>query len=84
MTATLIGKSTDPGPAPTPASAPVDKDADRPRKRRDPEDRLHVSALVFGLIDARASRVDFFDTTGGHELERWYRRHHPGRAHAHH
>jgi len=46
-----------------------------------PEDRLHVSALVFGLIDARACHVDFLDTPGGEELMRLFRRHHPGRRH---
>ncbi|HSJ20824.1 MAG TPA: hypothetical protein VK964_09640 [Nocardioidaceae bacterium] len=51
-------------------------------KRHDPEDRLHLSAIVAGLIDARACHVDFLDTAGGQELERWYRRHHP-RARGH-
>ncbi|HEX6248946.1 MAG TPA: hypothetical protein VFZ64_13830 [Nocardioidaceae bacterium] len=76
MIATL--KTTDPGPA------PEDQHTDRPRKRHDPEDRLHVSALLFGLIDARASHVDFLDTSGGQELQRWYHRHHPGRRHVGH
>ena len=48
------------------------------------EDRLHVSALVLGLIDARASHVDFLDIPGGDELVRWYRRHHQGRRHVRH
>jgi hypothetical protein len=40
---------------------------------------------VLGLIEARATQVDFLDTTGGAELVRLYRRHHhPGRRHVGH
>lgn len=78
MTASSITKTADPGPSP----ALDDQGRDGPRKRRDPEDRLHVSALVFGLFDARASHIDYFDTPGGRELERWYRRRRAARRHA--
>lgn len=78
MITTLIAKTTGPGPA----DVREDKGAGRrPPRQHDPEARLHVSALVLGLIDARASHVDFLDTPGGQELERWYRRHHPSRRH---
>jgi hypothetical protein len=79
MIATLIAETTAPGPA-----VREDKGESRPPRPHDPEDRLHVSALLFGLLDARTSHVDFFDTPGGRELERWYRRHHPGRRHVGH
>ncbi len=46
--------------------------------------RLHVSALVFGLIDARVCHIDFLDTPGGQELERWYHQHRPVRRHVRH
>jgi hypothetical protein len=39
------------------------------------EERPHVSDIVLGLIDARVTGVDFFDTVGGAEVKRMYRRH---------
>lgn len=79
MIATLIAETTAPGP-----TVHEGKDEGRPPMARDPEARLHLSALVYGLIDARACHIDFFDTLGGQEVERWYRRHHhPGRRHLH-
>lgn len=39
------------------------------------DERPHVSDLVLGLIDARVTGVDFFDTVGGVEVQRMYRRH---------
>jgi hypothetical protein len=39
------------------------------------DERPHVSDLVLGLIDARVTGVDFFDTVGGAEVQRMYRRH---------
>lgn len=35
--------------------------------------RPHLSPIVFGLIDARVSGIDFFDTAGGAELARVFR-----------
>jgi len=64
---------------PQPSAEREENSASRPPKRHDPEDRLHVSALVAGLIDSRASHIDFLDTPGGQEFERWYRRHRPVR-----
>ena len=76
MITTLTAKMTAPGPS----DVREDKGARRPRRPHDPEDRLRVSALVLGLIDARACHIDFLDTSGGEELERWLRRHHPRRG----
>jgi hypothetical protein len=73
MIVTMTAKTRGPGPS------AAGEDAGSSPRRHDPEDRLHVSAIVAGLIDARASHIDFFDTPGGRELGRWYRRHHPGR-----
>jgi hypothetical protein len=56
MITTLTSKMTAPGPS----------DA-REGRPHDPEDRLHVSTLVLGLIDARACHIDFLDTSGGEE-----------------
>jgi hypothetical protein len=80
MIATLIAKTRVPGP-------PVTNEvlgAGTPPRRHDPQDRLHVSALVAGLIDARACHIDFLDTAGGQELERWYRRHRTARRNLRH
>lgn len=55
-----------------------------PKARETGEDRMHVSSIVLGLIDARACHVDFFDTRGGEELARWYRRQRLVRAHRRH
>jgi hypothetical protein len=77
MFPTLIAKTRMPGPPAT----NEDTSAGRPPRRHDPEDRLHVSALVAGLIDARACHIDFLDTPGGQEVERWYRRHRTARRH---
>jgi hypothetical protein len=70
MIVTMTAKTT----VPTPSAEREAKSAGRPPRRHDPEDRLHVSAIVAGLIDARACHIDFLDTTGGQELECWYRR----------
>ncbi len=32
--------------------------------------RPHLSSIVFGLVDAHVSGIDFFDTVGGDELAR--------------
>jgi hypothetical protein len=71
MVVTTVAKTT------APKHSAARDEAGRPPRRHDPEDRLHVSALVAGLIDARACHIDFLDTAGGQELERWYRRHRP-------
>ena len=42
--------------------------------------RPHLSPIVFGLIDARVSGIDFFDTAGGAELARVFRAGRAGRA----
>jgi hypothetical protein len=76
----MIAKTT----LPTPSAEREDKSAGRPAKRHDPEDRLHVSALVAGLIDSRACHIDFLDTPGGQELERWYHRHRTARRQLRH
>jgi hypothetical protein len=47
------------------------------------EERPHVSDIVLGLIEARVSGVDFFDTVGGAELERMYRHRQAHRRAAH-
>jgi hypothetical protein len=73
MIPTMIAKTRTPG---SPAT-----NEDKSAGRSDPEDRLHVSALVAGLIDARACHIDFLDTPGGQESERWYRRHRAARRH---
>jgi hypothetical protein len=73
----MIAKTT----VPTPTVEREDESAGSSPRRHDREDRLHVSALVAGLIDSRACHIDFLDTPGGEELERWYRRRHPGRRH---
>jgi hypothetical protein len=39
-------------------------------------DRPHVLAIVFGLLDAHVSHIDYFDTIGGDEVVRMYRRRH--------
>jgi hypothetical protein len=78
MIATMIAKTRDPEPS------AAREDAGSTPRRHDPEDRLHVSALVAGLIDARACHIDFLDTPGGQELERWYRRHRTARRLSHH
>jgi len=70
----MTTKSTDPRPTAVPDT----------RDRGGSEERIHLSAIVLGLIDARATHVDFLDTPGGDELVRWYRRHHPGRRQVHH
>jgi hypothetical protein len=74
MITTMITKTTGPQPA----------TVREKRNRKDSEDRLHVSALMAGLIDSRACHIDFLDTAGGEELVRWYRRRHPGRRHLRH
>jgi hypothetical protein len=38
------------------------------------DQRPHVLAIAFGLLDAHVSGVDYFDTAGGKELLRLYRR----------
>jgi hypothetical protein len=78
MIVTMTAKTSDP------ESPAARHDAGSSPKRHDPEDRLHVSALLAGLIDARACHVDFLDTPGGQELERWYRRQRAARRHLHH
>ena len=80
MITTLTAKMTAPGPP----TVREDQGAGRTRRPHDPADRLHVSALVFGLIDARVCHIDFLDTSGGEELERWLRRHHPHRRRVRH
>jgi hypothetical protein len=79
MIVTQIAETAAPGPP-----GRRNKSESRKLRSHDPEDRLHVSALLVGLLDARSCQVDFFDTPGGRELERWYRRHHPGRRHGGH
>jgi hypothetical protein len=37
------------------------------------EHRPHYFSLVFGLIDAHISGIDYFDTPGGQELRRLLR-----------
>ena len=37
------------------------------------EHRPHYFSLVFGLIDAHISGIDYFDTPGGQELSRLLR-----------
>lgn len=37
------------------------------------EHRPHYLSLVFGLIDAHISGIDYFDTPGGQELSRLLR-----------
>jgi hypothetical protein len=78
MIVTMTARTRDPEPT------AARKDPGRPPRRHDPEDRLHVSAIVAGLIDARACHIDFLDTTGGQELARWYRRQRTARQHLRH
>jgi hypothetical protein len=49
MIATLIAKTTVPGPS----AERQDKGSTGPAKPHEPDDRLHLSTLVLGLIDAR-------------------------------
>jgi len=65
-------------------TGPQPKAVREKKDRGGSEERLHVSALVLGLIDARATHVDFLQTPGGDELARWYRRHQQGRRHVRH
>lgn len=44
------------------------------------DERPHVSDIVLGLIEARVTGVDFFDTVGGVEVQRMYRRHQAHRS----
>lgn len=72
MIATLIAKSTVSGPL------DVHEEERSARRPHAPEQRLHLVELLFGLVDARVGHVDFFDTCGGQELERWYRQRRSG------
>lgn len=36
-------------------------------------DHPHIGTLVLGLLESRASHVDYLDTVGGEELSRIYR-----------
>jgi hypothetical protein len=36
--------------------------------------RPHLFALAFGALDAHVNKIDYFDTVGGEELIRLYRR----------
>jgi hypothetical protein len=38
------------------------------------EGRPHLFALAFGALDAHLNNIDYFDTAGGDELMRLYRR----------
>lgn len=77
MFTTLIAKTT------APDTSAVRQSPHAGRKAHS-EEELHISALVFGLIDARVCPIDFLDTPGGDELLRLYRRRHPGRRHVRH
>ena len=41
-------------------------------RRRD--DRPHLMTIALGALDARINKIDYFDTAGGQELLRLYRR----------
>ncbi len=50
--------------------------------RHHSDDRPHLMTIAFGALDARINKLDYFDTEGGQELLRLYRRrraqrHHP-------
>lgn len=49
------------------------KPASTPEARSESVDHAHVGAIVLGLLESRASHVDFLDTVGGEELSRLYR-----------
>lgn len=53
----------------------MSRHTDAPVTAEQHDERPHVSDLVLGLIDARVTGVDFFDTVGGVEVQRMYRRH---------
>jgi hypothetical protein len=35
--------------------------------------RPHLLTMAIGALDARVNHIDYFDTTGGEEVLRWYR-----------
>ena len=36
--------------------------------------RPHLMTIAIGALDARINHIDYFDTSGGEEVLRWYRR----------
>jgi hypothetical protein len=44
-----------------------------PQQADQAAERAHLMTIALGLLDARVSRVDFFDTVGGREVTRMYR-----------
>lgn len=38
------------------------------------DDRPHLMTIAIGALDARINHIDYFDTSGGEEVLRWYRR----------
>lgn len=48
------------------------KETAAPERRRD--DRPHLMTIALGALDARINHLDYFDTEGGQELLRLYRR----------
>jgi hypothetical protein len=46
--------------------------------------RPRLLTMAIGALDARVNHIDFFDTSGGEEVLRWYRQrraHRPRRIH---
>lgn len=35
--------------------------------------RPHLLTMAIGAFDARVNHIDYFDTSGGQEVLRWYR-----------
>ena len=58
-------------------------DQDEARVRGDNR-RLDLFSLLSGLVDARASGVDFLDTVAGEELARLFRGRHSAHGHPKH
>jgi hypothetical protein len=47
--------------------------ASAPKARSERVDHAHLGNLVLGLLESRASHVDYLDTVGGEELSRLFR-----------
>lgn len=68
----MVKQTRAPG-TPATTGAPA---ASHPVGSDDSSGRPHLFAIAMGALDAHLNQVDFFDTVGGKELLRLYRRRH--------
>lgn len=52
----------------------MSRQTDTATSERHRHDRPHLMTIALGALDARINKIDYFDTEGGQELLRLYRR----------